>query len=288
MRTCRARGYAAGGCIVSMISKAVLRCLTAGLLLSGLSGCTYIKSLFPDKERDYQFTSEVPDLVIPDDLKNKQLASLPREAVAAHEAETIAAAEPQPSTGSTTSIHAGLTPAEIAAQEAAMNFKPEDLTPKRAFDSEEVAEIEERVSSDVSSLQIDQGKKQATRLVGKALTRKEVEIVERNIDRGYYYVKYDPYAVEARDDSIWDEFVFLFGDDPSQEQEYRITIRQIGAQLSEVTVQDSSGKNLSNPVANVLLKLITDGINEDLYSDGAENTAKAKDIQKKPENATAE
>lgn len=271
-----------------MIGKVILRCLTVGLLLSGLSGCTYIKSLFPDKERDYQFTSEVPDLVIPDDLKSKQLASLPREAVVAPGPETVAVTEPRISAQSMDSSAAGLNPAEVAAREAAANLKPEDLIPKRAFESEEVAETEERVASDISSLQIDQGKKQATRLVGKALTRKEVEIVERNIDRGYYYVKYDPYAVEARDDSIWDEFVFLFGDDPSQEQEYRISVRQIGAQISEVTVQDSSGKNLSNPVANVLLKLITDGINEDLYPNAAENATKAQDDQKKSKSAADE
>lgn len=38
--------------------------LSATVLL-GLTGCGYIKSLFPDKEKDYQYTTEIPELVIP-------------------------------------------------------------------------------------------------------------------------------------------------------------------------------------------------------------------------------
>jgi outer membrane protein assembly factor BamC len=39
------------------------------------SGCSYVKSLFPDKERDYQFRGEIPELIIPDDLKPQNQAS---------------------------------------------------------------------------------------------------------------------------------------------------------------------------------------------------------------------
>ncbi len=33
-----------------------------------LPGCSYIKSWFPDKEKDYQYTVEIPELVLPDTL----------------------------------------------------------------------------------------------------------------------------------------------------------------------------------------------------------------------------
>lgn len=262
-----------------MTKKFILPCLAAGVMVSGLSACSTIKSLFPDKERDYQFTSEVPDLIVPDDLKSDRLDSLPNSSVqaAAPETERLATsdivAEP---------IYSG--EAEPAASDAAATN-----TETSKAEIESAPEKTEASSpSTVSSLQIDQAKMPATRLVGKALTRKQVEIVERNIDRGYYYVKYDPYAVEAKDESIWDELNFLFGEDPSQEQEYRITVKQIGEQMSEVTVQDSSGKDLSNPVANVLLKLITDGINEDLYPDAAEDASKTNGDPKTPESTSKE
>jgi outer membrane protein assembly factor BamC len=91
-----------------------------------------------------------------------------------------------------------------------------------------------------------------------------MEIVERNIDKGYFYVKYDPHAIKPEDGSLLDEVTFLFGDDPSNEQEYRLTLQEIGPQATEVTVQDSEGNTLSNATATALLKLITDGINQGL------------------------
>ena len=48
----------------------------AALVLLNVSGCTYIKSLFPDKEKDYQYTTEIPPLIIPEDLKKSQIPSL--------------------------------------------------------------------------------------------------------------------------------------------------------------------------------------------------------------------
>ncbi|OYV20391.1 MAG: hypothetical protein CG441_409, partial [Methylococcaceae bacterium NSM2-1] len=38
-------------------------------VLFNLSACSYVKSLFPDKEKDYQYTTEIPPLILPDDLK---------------------------------------------------------------------------------------------------------------------------------------------------------------------------------------------------------------------------
>jgi len=249
----------------------ILRSFAGAVLLLGLSACSTIKSWFPDKERDYQFTSEIPELIVPDDLKNKGLASLaapsPRASDTASEAASSAAddsvAEQQTETGSA------------------------DQTTQQAGTADEHAEVVAPVASGASSLQVDQPKTQATRMVGRALSRQKMEIVERNIDKGYFYVKFDPHAIEVKDDSIWDEFTFMFGDDPSQEQEYRITVRQISEQMSEVTIQDSDGKTLSNEVANALLKLITDGINQSVASP-AEDMTEEQSEQNAPEEAAPE
>lgn len=221
-------------------------------MLCGLSACSTIKSWFPDKERDYQFTSEIPELIVPDDLKNKGLPSLAAPAAAPVGTETEAAVS---DVSDTAAADAGNTQVSEAKAEQ------ENAVPQQA------AVPETSATGGVSSLQIDLSKMPATRMVGRALTRQKVEIVERNVDKGYFYVKYDPNAVEAKDDSIWDEFNFLFGDDPSQEQEYRISVRGIGPQMSEVTVQDEQGKFLSTPAANALLKLITEGINQAVDQD---------------------
>ncbi|MGR8930107.1 MAG: outer membrane protein assembly factor BamC [Gammaproteobacteria bacterium] len=238
-------------------------------LASTLSSCSTIKSWFPDKERDYRFTAEIPELSIPEDMKNAGLESLSRPL-------------PAP-VGTVQTVPDSVLPEESGIQQ---NSPVQPEGPESAAKSEEPVAAETQATSvteaspgaSISTLQIDQAKMPAARLVGKALTRKHVEIVERNIDRGYYYVKFDPNAVAAKDESIWDEFIFLFGDDPSQEQEYRIAVRQVNEQLSEVTVQDSGGKMLSNAVANALLKLITDGINEDISAATSEDdTTEAKE-----------
>ena len=245
-----------------MENQRILRWISVGLLISTLSGCSAIKSWFPDKERDYQFRSEIPELIVPEDLKNKGLASLSSQtseeasdSVAIGTDQDVAMpSEPEPSTSSDSDVDQGQAPASS-------------------------------VSDVASTLQIDQAKTPATRMVGRALTRKQLEIVERNIEKGYFYVNFDPNAVEAKDDSIWDEITFLFGDDPSQEEEYRVTVRQISENISEVTVQDSDGKTLSNSVANALLRLITDGINEVMDQDEASDNSDKVTEQKAPEDS---
>lgn len=229
-----------------------IRCWVAISMMTGLSACSTIKSWFPDKERDYQFTTEIPELIVPEDLKHKGLASLPTRPVASSETEGV-------------SRYATET-TETAAENATQT------TP--SVDGENPGEpATVSTSTSGSSLQIDQSKTQATRMVGRALSRKKLEVVERNIDKGYFYVKFDPNAVPATDDSIWDELNFMFGDDPSQEQEYRISVQQIGPELSQVIVQDTQEKTLSTKTANALLELITDAINEEDQQPAAQTPA---------------
>lgn len=249
-----------------MKKQRILRWVSISLLASALSGCSTIKSWFPDKERDYQFTSEIPELIVPEDLKNKGLPSL----------------------SSQSSVQTAVTePSEPVSVESDQDA---GIATESTSDASPVAETEQTqaaskssVSGVASSLQIDQAKTPATRMVGRALSRKQIEIVERNIEKGYFYVNFDPNAVEAKDESIWDEIAFLFGDDPSQEQEYRITVHQVSEQMSEVTVQDSDGKTLSDNVANALLRLITDGINEVMNQDATADDSPDATEQQAPD-----
>ncbi|MDT4331827.1 outer membrane protein assembly factor BamC [Methylomonas sp. MED-D] len=245
--------------------------LLAGVL-SAVGGCGYVKSLFPDKERDYQFTTEIPELVVPDDLKNK---TFPTRAPAATRTDTpapVAATASVPVETAETSSSAAAEPAAAKPREPAA--KPEvakaPVEPAPGVSpAESAGERPQRQTSDgVSSLEIDQSIIQAWWLVSKSLSRQKLEIVERNMDKGYFFVKYDPNAIKPEDGSILDEFNFMFGDDPSQELEYRISLQALSADATEVTVQDSEGRSLSNAAATSLLRLITDGIKQDLPADG--------------------
>ena len=60
-----------------VIMKTKIRLLIFGAVLVNVSACSYIKSLFPDKEKDYQFTTEIPPLVLPTDLAGDSIAKVP-------------------------------------------------------------------------------------------------------------------------------------------------------------------------------------------------------------------
>lgn len=217
------------------------------VLLQFSTACSTIKSWFPDKERDYQFRSEIAPLIIPEDLK----------------AKTASLAMP---------VSNGRTPEQMAAAavaQATNEAKAVADAPAKKTESETKAPATKAAGSSVSSLQIDQSQTQSARLVGRALSRQKLEIVERNIDKGYFYIKFDPHAVKAEDKDFWDELNFMFGEDPSHEQEYRISLQEIAPQTTEVTIQDSDGKSLSNSIATNLLKLIAEAINQDLATPAA-------------------
>jgi len=218
---------------------AVLLCLP----LIG-TGCSTIKSWFPDKERDYQFTSEIPELTVPDDLKAGMLTMVAVSPRSEDSPQVQPASEPE---------------TEVMPEPAAV--ATESLAAKETQPATSVSTS--TVGS--SSLQIDQPMKQAGRIVARAMSRQKLEIVERNIDKGYFYVRFDPDATTlVEEDSIFDEIKFLLGDDPSQELEYRIALHELNPQLTEVSVQNSEGKPLATRGANLLLKMITDAISQDV------------------------
>jgi outer membrane protein assembly factor BamC len=249
-------------------------------ILLWLSGCSYVKSLFPDKERDYQFRGEIPEIILPDDLKpQNQLARTPGlpvvPAVAAVPANSTAVtpSASRPAQSVVADNAAGSQKNTIVTAPAVQQVVTEDSPSQpQATDSNVVAPSTSSQSG-VSSLQVDQPKAQAWRLVARALSRQKVEIVERNQDSGYFYVKYDPNAIKPEDNSFWDELTFMFGQDPSHEQEYRVSLLEINPQATEVTIQNNDGQTLSNLTATHLLKLITDGITMDLPGAPAENPA---------------
>lgn len=239
------------------------RLAVIGLLLLGASACSTIKSWFPDKERDYQFTTEIPELIVPEDLKTKTFPT--RSETVAANAESIA------QTTETTKVAEVVEPVVSKPEAEPLETA---ASPGRS--------VQTTGASGVSSLQIDQSVKQAWWLVGKALSRQKLEVVERNMDKGYFFVKYDPEAIKPEDGSIWDEVTFLFGDDPSQEQEYRVSLQELDAQLTEVTVQNSEGQTISNAAATSLLRLITEGINQDLPTSTNDNPGSGSDQSTAP------
>ena len=202
---------------------------TAVCVLSflNLPACGWLKSHLPDKEKDYYYSSEIPPLIIPDDLESS--------AISQH-AETAE----------------GSAYRSIPAEGAVKESVPTEIDQVKLISFDGGA----------TRLQIEEPFDTSWRIVGKALTRQSIEIIDRNISEGVYYVQYDPSAREYEDGSLWDEFLFFFGDDQSQEKEYRIRLSE-NNQLTEVIVTDDEDVPLSEGPGLSLLTSLYEAVKVD-------------------------
>lgn len=221
--------------------KKTTACLLAvvAVAINSTAACSRIKSYFPDKEKDYQFTTEIPELQVPEDLQDhaiKEKSLIPQQIYETTEYEQVS--EPN--------------------NEEKPVFIPVELL---EFDG------------GATRLRIEESIERAWRYVGKALSRQSIEIINRNDEQFMYIVQYDPDAKDIEDGSIWDELVFLFGDDPAQEKEFRIRLTEKNQKMTEVIVLDENDVPISQGAGLRLLNLLKDTINQDLAK---QYTGKAK------------
>lgn len=227
-----------------------------GGVLAQASGCGYIKSLFPDKGKDYQYTAEIPPLTLPAELRNR--------------------AEPEPaplqgpaSAGEAEAGNAAGGNAAAGSGEAA----PEEESVQREAPAPAAEPVEKfvpvavdliRYSDGENRLRLNVEKARAWRLVSKALSRKSLEVTSRNQDEGFFAVQYDPNEQKFEDGTLWDEAVFLFKGFGSNEKEYFLKLEQYGRD-TEVIILDKDRQPLADDEAGLkLLSLLQQTINADL------------------------
>jgi outer membrane protein assembly factor BamC len=106
---------------------------------------------------------------------------------------------------------------------------------------------------------------QAWRMVGKALSRKAVEVTQRNQEEKSYLVQFNPNEQKVEDDSIWDELSFMFKGFETGDLEYLIELQDVDAQVTEVLITDKERQSTAGegPGLN-LLTLIRDTIKADV------------------------
>jgi outer membrane protein assembly factor BamC len=212
--------------------KTTVRALIIVMVSANLSACTYIKNLFPDKEKDYQFTTEIPPLTIPPDLAGGSITSVPA-VPAASTADAAPAADPSPEPAPTVDrklIQVELVNADQGAKRLRIGAPP--LT--------------------------------AWRMVGKALSRKFMEVISRNQEEGLFRVLYDPNSKEVEDGSILDEAVFFLKGFEANEQEYVLKLVENDSQQTDVVILDKEQKPIADEASLSLLTLLHDTIKADL------------------------
>jgi outer membrane protein assembly factor BamC len=224
------------------------------LLLITLSACSYIKSLFPDKEKDYQYTAEIPPLHLPDDLKKKPATpllepkSLDNTASVKNSAIDKKIVETEPVSEPVTKNEEPAAPVVIEAVEKSENISVELI----------------RFNDGENRLRLGVEKPRAWRLVSKALSRKSIEVTNRNQDDGFFVVQYDPNEQKVEDGSLWDEAKFIFRGFQGSEKEYFIKLEELDRK-TEVIVLDKEQHPLPDETNGLkLLTLLQAAINMDL------------------------
>jgi outer membrane protein assembly factor BamC len=200
----------------------LIRLLISLFIISITPACSYIAEYFPDKEKDYQLTKEIPELTVPSDLSGNHSQTVQENS----------------------SIDI-----EESISEKDNGFAYEDNQGSVPIDLIEY-------SDDASTrIRISDSFIRSWRIVGKALSRHSIEITNRDVLNGLYHIQYDPEFEKVEDGSLWDEFLFIFGSDPAKEKEYKVELVD-KKEATEVFVLDSDGEKVSDGTGLVLLKLL--------------------------------
>ncbi|MDD5580569.1 MAG: outer membrane protein assembly factor BamC [Methylobacter sp.] len=205
------------------------------ITLVNLAACSYVKSLFPDKEKDYQYTTEIPPLNLPPDLRENSFLSTPANDSTTPDVETSSTAESAPA----------------VSPEKKPEAKPELI---------KVELVKSGTGAD--QLQIGAPLANAWRIVGKALSRNSIEVTKRDQDEGLFQVEYDPDEQKVEDGSLWDEVVFIFGGLQGNEKAYELKLVE-NNQHTNVIILDEERQPVSEGPGLKLMTLLHDTIKAD-------------------------
>jgi outer membrane protein assembly factor BamC len=216
-------------------------------LLLNLSACSYIRSMFPDKEKDYQYTTQIPPLILPDDLKNNHVPTVTAQAVSVPVNSDADATMPE-------------TPTNLPTEEAASTVAPttEAAIPVTAITVERI-----QATGGANRLHINVPFISTWRMVNKALSRKAIEVTERNQEARLITVQYDPEGKKAKDDSYWGDVVFMLTGIENNDKTYLLKLEE-NNQQTDVVVLDKDQQPLSDADSVKLLTLLEETIKADL------------------------
>lgn len=258
-----------------METKVLIVLVAAGLSIS-LSGCGFIKSLFPDKGKDYQYTSEIAPLVYPKDLAKsghpsftptdladntpEQPPAPPLAPITAPESavlpeKTVPEASPQP-VASEQIPSAEAAKASTAASKATADNGPEkNAAPKHV-------PLVSTVLKDggVQLLRVEGDFDTVWLAVNKALSRKSVEVTDRNSAAQMVSLRYEDPAQSAANRNLWDETLYILSGMPSTDKQYALKFSAHGSQQTDVAVYNEQQQPVADDSSLSLLKLLQNAI----------------------------
>lgn len=195
-----------------------------------LNGCGMISSWFPDKQKQYKYSTEIPPLEIPPDLTATTIEGV--SARSSYSAASGAGGEETPATP--------VRESSAAAAEGGGS----GAGPTLAQSTDNVPLIEIEAPFDLAWLE-----------VSKALGRMEVEVSDQNRGDGLFYVYYGSGDKPKEDQGFFGDMAELFSGGPNRAKEYRVKVESRG-KVCVVYVLDSENKpQLEGPGLELLKRL---------------------------------
>jgi uncharacterized lipoprotein len=203
--------------------------LAASSVLALLTGCSTIEGWFPDKHKQYQYSTEIAALEIPPDLSSSTIdgasggsrPSWESPSSADDSAEAVSSdREATPAPG-----------AEMSPEDAkAMRAGKDHPKPVLAESSSDVPLIEVQAPFDITWAEVN-----------KALGRQKLEIIDQNRSDGLYFVHFAKNQKPYEDKGFFGDVAEMFNGSPGSTQEYRIKLEEKSG-VTSIYVQDSEGK----------------------------------------------
>lgn len=223
--------------------------LCGAAVLLNLSACSTIKEAFPDKEKDYQFTTEIPKLVIPADLASgSTLPSSANSSARTQNTESKADA----------SQEADKKPAEESTAAADNTTEEQPLIDPKSI----TVDLLES-SNKIGYLRLNVPFTTAWRVVSKGLSRKSIEVSERNQSDKIFTVQYDPDEKPIEDSTYLDEINFILHGFQGNDKEYKLKLVETNQQ-TDVVILDEEQKPTSDEGGLKLLKVLQQSIKANL------------------------
>lgn len=222
-------------CKMKKITPVIALCVA-----SGLSGCSTIQSWFPDKEKDYQFTSEIAPLIIPPDLM--------------HKAKTPTRVAALPAVVEKTSE----IPAIVAKQSVDNRQSVNTDTIPLNRDDIHLTLSEDKTSRFALNVPFER----AFRIVGKAIGRSGIEVLERNEEAKTIKIQVTQAPTAPAEKSFLDETLSMFDVFEADEKIYVIEFGQNGSDQTTATLLSNNLKPLTQ--SNTVFMRLYDTIQADL------------------------
>jgi len=217
----------------------MFRTIVALGFMAALTGCSYITDLFPDKQKVYRYSEDIPPLEIPPDLTSSTIKGLPGNAGGAR--DVLASQSNEQSAD---------TP-DVKSSELAMPAKR----------TKAVVAVLAQGDDDVPFVDVSAPFAETWNLVGRAMGRLELEVTEQSRNDRQYFVYFGGNKNgKSNDEKGW--WQSLLGDDESAAPEEKAEQFHVKLEPKDshthIYVLDSAGKPVLQGAGLRLLKKLRD------------------------------